>query len=762
MHFPIAIPLVLIGLSAITGQIVLMRELLVVFYGNELSTAIILTSWLLWSAFGSFCSGKITDSMTEKKLVFALIQTMLAFLLPLTVVAVRLAKGIWKVPLGETVAFDQMLAISFTVLAPFCFLSGFLFALGCGLYAETARTGESPAGRVYWLDALGAGLGGMIFAGLLVNYLNHLQTSLLISAFLLCSSILCAPGRRPGNEAGRLQMAAAMLVAAAILLAAVVNGGQWEKTSRDWQWHGSRLLATTDTHYGNLAAVALEDEISFYENGLWMFSHPDPLSAEEAVHFALLAHPEPHDVLLVGGGLSSTLAETLKHPGIGRVDYVEMDPRSIDFGKTVLPGKAVSVLDDDRVRVFKTDGRRYMNTTGYLYDVIIVDLPDPKTAQLNRFYTAEFFTESLRVLKPGGLIAASLTSSESIIGPTLARSLSSLYHTMKEAYPHITVLPGSTARFFASRQAGSVQSDPEVLSKRIKDRDLNLSHVQDYYILYNLSPGRVKYFENIIKKVPDVKINKDLSPSCYFYDLIHWSSLHAPWIASMLRFFEKLGLKWMVLVPALIFVLIAAVSVTGKAVRKKKPALILSCFVTGYSEMVLSVLLIVVFQIYYGSLYYRVAFLIALHMVGMAVGSRYMIHLLERILNQWKALILVQTAMALYSLFLLGAITILYATHPGVRLFPAMEAGFGLWAFAAGFLGGIHFPLASSLLAKDGGKAGKTGGTVYSLDLGGSAVGAIFAGLILLPVFGIPITLILLFFWNIMTAAALIPGLRHP
>ena len=755
MPLSLSIPLVLIGLSALTGQIVLVREMLVVFYGNELSTAVILASWLVWSAFGSFCSGAVTDSLKRKVALFASIQGVLSLLLPTSIVIVRLSKRLWNVPIGETVAFDQMLTISFTVLGPFCFLSGFLFALGCSLYADASGLRENTAGNVYWLDALGAGLGGIIFAGFLVNYLNHIQTAIVVSALLLCSVILSVSPDATGKGLTGKGAAAGVSAAAAVLFLAFTAGPALEKTSRELQWHGSRLLAVTDTHYGNLAAVITEGEISFYENGLWMFTHPDSLSAEESVHFALLTHPEPQDVLLIGGGLSSSLAETLKHPSIRRTDYVETDPKSIEFGRKVLPEKAVSVLEDPRVRLIQTDGRRHLNAVKGLYDVIIVDLPDPKTAQLNRFYTVEFFRESRRVLKPGGLIAVSLSSSESIIGPALARSLASLHRTMKAAYPHVSALPGATARFFASMDADAVQANPRVLSERIAERNINLAHVQDYYILFNLSDGRIKYLNNIIQQAHKIKLNYDLTPSCYFYDLVQWSSFHAPRIASMLRFFEALHFKWLVLVPALICGVLVTVGKRFKSASKKKPPLIMSCFVIGYSEMILSVLLILVFQTYYGSLYYRVAFLITLHMLGVAVGSRFMIHWMTGIRNRWRAMLLVQTAMAAYALLLLAAILFLYGANPGIRLSPAMEAGFGIWAFLAGLIGGFHFPLAGNLLAEQG-KAGKTGGIVYGLDLGGSALGAISAGLVLLPVFGIPKTLVLLFCWNFLAALMLV------
>ena len=119
--------LFLIGFVAIVGQILLIRELLVIFYGNELSTAIILGSWLIWTSLGSATLGRIADAISHKHRVFGLAQLVLAFLLPSSILAVRLSKILWNIPVGEIVDLATMMGISFTILAPLCFLSGFLF-----------------------------------------------------------------------------------------------------------------------------------------------------------------------------------------------------------------------------------------------------------------------------------------------------------------------------------------------------------------------------------------------------------------------------------------------------------------------------------------------------------------------------------------------------------------------------------------------------------------------------------------------------------
>ena len=75
-----------------------------------------------------------------------------------------------------------------------------------------------------------------------------------------------------------------------------------------------RLLAAQNSIYGSLAVVGTDASRSLFENGLIVMTVPDPAAAEEAVHFALLEHPEPHRLLLIGGGMNGSIAEALAHP----------------------------------------------------------------------------------------------------------------------------------------------------------------------------------------------------------------------------------------------------------------------------------------------------------------------------------------------------------------------------------------------------------------------------------------------------------------
>ncbi len=738
----ISFALFLIGFAAIVGQILLIRELLVIFYGNELSTAIILASWLIWTSLGSATLGRIADAIFNKHRVFGLAQLLLALLLPASILTVRLSKILWNIPVGEVVGLTTMMSISFVVLAPFCFLSGFLFALGCSLHSEATGGRGKSVGTVYLLEAIGSGAGGVAFIALFVHLLNHLQTSFVISALLVLSSLFLS--LHPHGQKGKswVWISGSILIGLFVLLA--FQGQKWEMMSKAWEWRGYRLIDSDDTQYGNLAAISAEGQTSFYENGLWMFTYPDLLTAEESVHFALLQHPEPKRVLLVGGGISSSLAQILKHPTVSRIDYVELDPKLIAMGRRILPQEATKALDDHRVHLIHTDGRKHIKTTESQYDVVIINLPDPMTAQLNRFYTVEFFQEARRITLPGGLISLSLTSSENIIGHTLAQLLNSLHRSMSAGYRDIIVLPGATARFFGSMDPGTLVSDPRVLVNRISQRHLALKYVREYYLLFNLSQERQDYFLGILNAAKGIRINRDLSPSCYFYDIIHWSAQYTPRLKGIFLFIGRIESMWFILPIAVLTALFFAFARQNTGEKALRPPLLYAVFVTGYSEMTLNVVLILAFQILYGYVYYKIAILITAYMIGLILGSWHITPSIERIRKPLRILMPIQGGLALYAILLLGIIILFHSSYPISRISSMIEVGFPLLTLAAGYLGGLHFPLASGAYLAGRGEVGKVASLIYGVDLVGSSAGALLAGIILLPVLGISYTLYLI------------------
>ena len=196
---------------------------------------------------------------------------------------------------------------------------------------------------------------------------------------------------------------------------------------------------------------------------------------------------------------------------------MELDPFLVRLAQGLLPA-AADLSRDPRVRLIYQDARRFLETTDQRYDVILMALPEPKSAQLNRFYTREFYRIVSRKLTPGGVFSFGLPGTETSLSPLRAAYLAMTYHTLGQVFPEVVAFPGGQVRFFASPGRGVLVSDPEVLVGRITARQLPLQYVREYYLLQDLSPWRRQYLHQVLAQSPP-SVNTDLNPRCYFFDL---------------------------------------------------------------------------------------------------------------------------------------------------------------------------------------------------------------------------------------------------
>ena len=80
---------------------------------------------------------------------------------------------------------------------------------------------------------------------------------------------------------------------------------------------------------------------------------------EMLAHVPLCTHPEPRNVLIIGGGDGGCVREALRHETIERVTLVEIDGMVVDCCREFLPSIAGG-LDDPRVEVRIEDGVKFI------------------------------------------------------------------------------------------------------------------------------------------------------------------------------------------------------------------------------------------------------------------------------------------------------------------------------------------------------------------------------------------------------------------
>lgn len=149
---------------------------------------------------------------------------------------------------------------------------------------------------------------------------------------------------------------------------------------------------------------------------------------EMLVHVALMAHPKPERVLVVGGGDGGTVREVLKHPEVEMAHLAEIDKAVIEAGRQYFPNLS-SALSDPRARVFETDGIAHVEAAKDEYDVILVDSTDPVGPAVGLFRTP-FYAACERALRNGGVLVAQ--SESPLLHGDLIRDMAG---AMRTAFP---------------------------------------------------------------------------------------------------------------------------------------------------------------------------------------------------------------------------------------------------------------------------------------------------------------------------------------
>lgn len=753
--------IVLMGFTSIVAQVLLMRELVAIFYGNELSMGTMLGVWLFWTATGSTLLARILRKTRRPHLRFGLIQLILALLLPSVLLLVRASKGILGITLGEMIGFVPMLLITLITLAPLCLLSGFFYTAACRLIHSYENKASTSIGKVYLLEAIGAGIGGLLASFVLIRFLTPADIFLLLSLLNLISAILV--GNLNPFRSRPLRTGWTLLVPLLFGFLGFSTSPEFQNFCDKILWKGYNLITTQNTVFGNVTVTKMGDQFSFFQNGLLVFTAPDRLTAEESVHFTLLEHLHPKKVLLIGGGLGGGIEETLRHPSVEKVAYVELDPTIVLLAEHILPPEQIQPLRDPRVNLHHTDGRRFIKRTPEKFDVIILNLPNPYTAQLNRFYTLEFFREVNQKLRPGGVFSLQVGSSENAIGPELSDFLSTLSATLTKVFPDIVIIPGEINRFIVSNQPKSLTSNPHRLVQRLKTRNLQTLYVREYYFPYQMTEERQAYLKSRIHPVPSSQLNRDFKPIGYFYDTILWATTFSSGFKKVFLAFASLKSYHIAGLFALTTLLLVLLKWRPRRkTRLFSPGILFSILGVGFTEISLEVILILGFQILYGYVYQHLAVIIAGYMVGLSLGSWLATSKKTRRHRIFSLFRLSQLCMFLYPLLIAGLLWVFHQLSFSTPhsdwmgwLFPLLTAG-------AGFIGGYQFPLANRLYLRTGRSIERVAGFLYGVDLIGSSAGALVTSAFLIPILGIFPTLILLSTLNLCSMILLIMSRELP
>ncbi|MCA9794717.1 MAG: polyamine aminopropyltransferase [Candidatus Eremiobacteraeota bacterium] len=142
------------------------------------------------------------------------------------------------------------------------------------------------------------------------------------------------------------------------------------------------------------------------DNELQSASSDEFIYHETLVHPAMLAHPNPRQVVILGGGEGGTLREVLKHPSVERAIMIDIDREVVEACRRFLPEQSDGAFEDPRAELVFDDAREWVERTREPIDVIISDLTEPKISELSAsLFSERFFDLLSRRLAPDGILS---------------------------------------------------------------------------------------------------------------------------------------------------------------------------------------------------------------------------------------------------------------------------------------------------------------------------------------------------------------------
>jgi len=659
----------------VVTQLLLLREYLSQFQGNEFTISLIFFSWLILGGTGTWIARLIQQFQKITLARLALFSLLLSIVSPLTILSIRYLRALLFTP-GVDVGFYPTLACIFFISMPCGLLIGFV--LPYSLYILRNHEPDYPGARLYMLDNIGDVSGGALFSFVLIFLFTPLQAAFLANIPLLLVAFCSFPADRRFKPSFFL----AGIGALCILVFTVIV----EKRSLT-PFEGN-LVYYQESRYGRITVHQNRELFTLFIDGTPLYSSQNRQQAEEIIHYPLSQLDTPKTILLLGA--ESGILKELKKYHSAQTDYLEIDQEvtsaQLHFNLlTEIPG----------LTIIHQDGRRFLAQTEKLYDAIILNLPEPDTFQVNRFYTSEFFALAREHLHPRGIFSFNVNGYDNYLAKPQQKKISSLYKTAKQHFKEVLLLPGNTVFFLCSARL----LDPDIPSL------LNQNNIKTQYIssLFhgNVTTSRQKYLKE--KLLPDIAINTDTSPFLLRIMFQQWFSRFAT--------------------SPKPFYIVAAIVLLFYLIRSRQEELVL--FSTGFVTMGSESLIILIYQIFFGYVYEQIGLLVTTFLLGLLPGAMLGEYLRRQKQENGYWLLILDAALICCLIIFLLTLTFYPFLLQSVVLF-----SFG---FLISILCGCQFPLALSLGGDDNPAAVRT----FSADLIGAAYGTLVTSLVLIPFFGI-------------------------
>ena len=265
--------------------------------------------------------------------------------------------------------------------------------------------------QVLTFDYLGALAVSVAFPLLLVPQLGLIRTGLafgLLNALVALWALVLFRA-----ELRRVRAHAAACVLTLLALGAAFAGADRVTHWAEDRFYGDQIVYSETSAYQRVVVTSGRTGLRLFLNGNLQFHSRDEYRYHEAlVHPAMAAHGAPKNVLVLGGGDGMAVREVLKHAAVEQVTLVELDPHMTRlFAEQPLLRKLnADALHSKKLRIVNADAFAWLEQNPTMFDVIVVDFPDPTNFSIGKLYTTSFYKLIDEHLNGSGFAVVQTTS----------------------------------------------------------------------------------------------------------------------------------------------------------------------------------------------------------------------------------------------------------------------------------------------------------------------------------------------------------------
>ena len=288
--------------------------------------------------------------------------------------------------------------------------------------------------QVLTFDYIGALLASLLLPFVLLPYFGHLLTATVVGLINLLVALIVAWSFRSQLSVWRGRLIGGVGLAFLLLVSCVI----WLKPAQvviDSALYEDPVIDTRQSTYQKIVLTQRGQDLRLYLDGNLQFSSIDEYRYHEVlVHLPVAFSKTLERALIIGGGDGLAARELLKYSHIQSIDVVDLDSEvtTLATEQHLLASLNENSLNDERVTVHNSDAWTWLAQSGDLYDVIVIDLPDPESEDVAKLYSVAFYQRIARRLSVGGVLITQATS------PWFARrAFWSIGNTVEEVFENV-------------------------------------------------------------------------------------------------------------------------------------------------------------------------------------------------------------------------------------------------------------------------------------------------------------------------------------